>query len=312
MTERRRTTLDSERRPGGQGTQHDKGENRFQPGDQARVRRCRVSHDLHRRSGHAGHRALAGERIDERAGGREPMGRRLGHGTPDRQIDERRQRRLDGGRGGHFGRQVELHEILHLDRLERAVASEHLEGHDAQRILVSAGIDFFPAPLLGAHVAWGPDHRSGDERRIADAQTFGDTEVGDHGVPAIADQHVGRLDVPVHHSLSMGVVERVCDITQNLEGVLEVERLVAGQHVFEGATAHQAHGVEGDRIALADGKNRHHVRVVEAGGKSRLAFEPRERFGRENGVEGEDLERHLAVERLLVGTEDNAHATAAQ
>ena len=45
--------------------------------------------------------------------------------------------------------EVQLHEVLDLDRLEGTVPGQELESHDAERVLVRARVDLLTTPLLG-------------------------------------------------------------------------------------------------------------------------------------------------------------------
>ncbi len=71
------------------------------------------------------------------------------------------------------------------------------------------------------------------------------------------------------------------------------------------------HRVKVDAALAADREDRHDIRVVQLGGGLGLDLKPAQLLGIERGREGEHLERHLAVERDLLGLEDDAHAAAA-
>jgi hypothetical protein len=62
-------------------------------------------------------------------------------------------------------------------------------------------------------------------------------------------------------------------IAQDVEHVLDVEHVVAGEDILERAAAHQSHGVERDGVPLADREDRHDMRVVESGRELGLALE---------------------------------------
>jgi hypothetical protein len=73
----------------------------------------------------------------------------------------------------------------------------------------------------------------------------------------------------------------------------------------------ELHGVVVDALFAADGEDGDDVGVVELRGGLGFYLETAEVEGIEGGGEGEDLEGHAAVERELLGLEDDAHAAAA-
>ena len=71
------------------------------------------------------------------------------------------------------------------------------------------------------------------------------------------------------------------------------------------------HRVVVDAVLLADGEDRHDVRMVQLGGRLGFVAEAGDLPLVEHRGERQDLERHAAVERNLLGLVDDAHAAAA-
>jgi hypothetical protein len=118
---------------------------------------------------------------------------------------------------------------------ERVSAGEHLVRDDAERVEVRAMIRRRVAHgLLGRHVRRRPHRDAGGgeirvrRRRVlcGGGERLGDTEVGDHSVPA-RQQHVLRLEVPVHDTPAVRVPERVGQLAHQAHRVRQRERAIA-------------------------------------------------------------------------------------
>ena len=79
----------------------------------------------------------------------------------------------------------------------------------------------------------------------------------------------------------------------------------------EAAALDVLHRVERHAPLGADGEDRHDVVVVQAGGGLGLELEPLELAGVERRGHGEDLQRHAAVQRPLLGLVHDPHAAPA-
>ena len=90
-----------------------------------------------------------------------------------------------------------------------------------------------------------------------------------------------------------------------------VELPQLADHLGQALALDELHGVVVHAPLAADGVDRHDVGVVQAGGGLGLELEPLELPGVERRGEGQDLQRHAAAERDLLGLVDDAHAAAA-
>ena len=93
--------------------------------------------------------------------------------------------------------------------------------------------------------------------------------------------------------------------------VQAVEPAQLGDHRGQGLAVDELHGVVVHAALAADGVDRDDVRVVQAGGGLGLDLEPLELPGVERRGERQDLQRHAAAERDLLGLVDDPHAAAA-
>src|SRR5216110_3042038 len=89
---------------------------------------------------------------------------------------------------------LSLHDALPIS-LERELAGEHLERHDAEGVDVGAPVQRSPADLLRAHELRRAEDDAGRrqlrDRRIG-AALLGEAEVHDHGAvttPVLPDEH---------------------------------------------------------------------------------------------------------------------------
>ncbi len=96
-------------------------------------------------------------------------------------------------------------------------ARQHLVQHAAQGVDVRPGVCPFPPGLLGRHVVRGAHHHAGGRhgrQRLAP----GNAEIGHFRSSIGRDQHVLGLDVPMHHTTSVGGREAVCDLQSKRGG----------------------------------------------------------------------------------------------
>ncbi len=103
---------------------------------------------------------------------------------------------------------------------------QHLVDHARQAVDIGALVQLGdPHRLLRAHVARRADRHPGARQRlpIEGADRPGDTEVGHDGVP-VRQQDVLRLDVTMHDTLSMRVIEGRRDLPRDAHGRAQLHR----------------------------------------------------------------------------------------
>ena len=112
------------------------------------------------------------------------------------------------------------------------------------------------------------------------------------------------------HALFVGDLECGGDLPCDVEGVVERKRpaLELLGEVFAG---HVLHRDEGDPLVLVQAVDGRDPAVVQRGQQPRLAFEARAPVGIVGERGGEDLDRHVAVERRIPGLPDHTHSALA-
>jgi hypothetical protein len=100
---------------------------------------------------------------------------------------------------------------------ERRAQGEELVQKAAHRVQVGARVDGVSHRLFRGEVLRGADHHGG--LRHADVPCVtGDAEVHDLDLAGPGDHDLGRLDVPVHDAVLMGMGERLQNAGRNLQG----------------------------------------------------------------------------------------------
>ena len=146
------------------------------------------------------------------------------------------------------------------------------------------------------------------------AHRLGDAEIGDHGL-AVLDEHVLRLDVPMHEALPVGIPERPRDPAHDLDGIRHRELSLPGQAGAQRLAGHVRHGVveqaAGGKEGLAGREDGHDVGMLQAGGHLDLAPEP---IGAHAAGElgRDDLDHDPSAQRLIGREEHARHAAAAE
>jgi hypothetical protein len=189
----------------------------------------------------------------------------------------------------------------------RLLPGEQLEQHDTGRVDIAAGIAHLAGDLLGGQVRDGA-HEHARLGVVRARHAPGQAEVGDLDPAVLGQQHVLRLDVPVHDP---GLVRRGQAGQHALD---DVERLPGGeppslvQELAERTAGHVLHReiqVAAVGPLVVDG---HDVRVRQLGHRPGLADEP----GREVLVGGQlgvhDLDRDGAVEPGIDAQVHGGHA----
>ena len=239
--------------------------------------------------------ALLGAREDRAVQGPAQLEREVAPQAP-----QRRQARPDpprGGRGAAAAHGVD--------------AAERLVDDEGQGIEVGLLAHLSPGRLLGRHVGQRADDVARDGQRVV-ADHAGDAEVRQlgHGRPVVrpvGHDHVARFDVAMDDAAAVGVGQRVGQGDTEAQHVA-VGELAVAHELRQRAPAHElGDEVEGLVVAtgLVEGDD---PRMRQARRRARLPLGPcRHRVV----VHGDALDRHGALEALVLGQPHHAEAARA-
>jgi hypothetical protein len=223
---------------------------------------------------------------------------------------------------GDLGRS--LHRIvrrLHHDfhgglAFEGQAPGQNLVEHDAHRIDVGPPIDGFGAAhLLRAHVGRGSDDPAFRGEGLCDIgpHPLGQAEVRHVRLVPAVDEDVGGLEVPVDDPQFVGVVDGEGDVPEDHDLLPDRDRALPPP-LRKGLTLDEFHGDVAPAVDDARFIDRHDVGMFEFRAEARLADEAFlfERLLLPLGVRAreEEFQRHPAVQVVVVGLVDDAHAAA--
>ena len=142
------------------------------------------------------------------------------------------------------------------------------------------------------------------------ADRLRDAEVGDDG-GALSKEHVLRLDVAMHHALTVRVRERLGDVAQNGNDVVQRKQPVSIEPRTERLAINERHRVVEQLATDRRGEQRHDVRMLEARRQldlttKTLGADPLRELG------CEDLHDDASAQRPLFGKKNARHSTTAE
>ena len=166
-----------------------------------------------------------------------------------------------------------------------------------------------PLRLLGRQVLGSAHDRAG-LGHLGGAGA-GDAEVGDLGVTEVVDDHVVRLEVAVDHAVAVGEARGLEDLRADVDHALLCQRRLGGHDVLERAPREVLHRDVVGALVLAAVEDAHHVRVVEAGGRLRLAAEALHELLVLREAPVQHLDRDLPAEVAVLSAVDVRHSAGA-
>ncbi len=194
---------------------------------------------------------------------------------------------------------------------ERRLAGEALVEEAAERVDVGAAVDLFAADLLGGDVVGGAERAAGAERGCRVAEVAAQPEVGKIDMPVLVEQHVRRLHVAMHETTGVSGVERARDLLHDPNGPGRLER-PAAQHDLQVAAHDEAHHDVELPVDLARVVDRHHVRMLQRRSHPRLRQKPLPKRDVLGEMRRQQLQRHIPVEREIMGPIDHTHPATSQ
>jgi hypothetical protein len=190
-------------------------------------------------------------------------------------------------------------------RGERQLARRPLIQQDAQRVQVGSSVDRPPLQLFRRQV----EDRAGDDPVARDARggRQRQAEVGQLDRPFGRSQDVLRLDVTMNDPLLVGVAQRQAQLRRHGDRLGQVGRRPAEERLAVDQL-HDDVGLAVDFAGVVDG---HDVGMVEAGRQAGLVQQPLAVIGGQVRL-AHNLDRHRAVQQLVVGSADDGHPAAAE
>ena len=241
-----------------------------------------------------------------------PVGRNLRERGRDRLVD-----RLRYGRAQHAKARRLLGEELGDERLGRRagygrLAGEHLVQHGGHGVHVAARVDgSIGDGLFGTHVLRRADRQTALRQPVPPRvpHRHRDAEVGEHR-EALVEQDVLRLDVSMHDTLSMRVVERRRDLPRDVERLVEVKLPLAIELGAQRFAADERHHVVQKPVRRPGVDQGEDVRMIEPRADADLVQEP---LAAEHGGElrTQHLEGDVALVLEVMGEKNRCHPARA-
>ncbi len=201
---------------------------------------------------------------------------------------------------------------------KRDFAGEGLVQSDAQGVDVGAGVDGIGLTnLFGAHVGGRAGHLA-VARQVAALAEAGQSEIAESGAEAGRAGFVGlqedvaRLDIAVDQAGRVGGRQGLRDRGQQRDRLAGAQSLPRSNVAAQRRPGHILHHEVGQVGAVAhDRVDADGVGVAKTGGRSRLAQETLSRH-LVCQFRPQYLDRDVALELVVVGQKDDAHAAAPQ
>ena len=229
------------------------------------------------------------------------MGRIAGEGLVDQVDQPDRQRRSQVSEVGRIALQAGERGVGIGLAQEWHASGEALVQHQPERVQVGATIEAATAHLLGREVLGRTHHDVvAGEVLVARFETLGDAEVGQQHPSVGRDEDVARLDVAVHESGAVRLVERTGDRRADVDRQFGTEPLLRIEQLAQTLAVDELHH---DRLAAFVDDDVVHgddVGMTEAGDGDRFAPESLGDDRIAGQIRLQPLDRDLAVE-VVVG-----------
>ena len=263
----------------------------------------------------AGARGLELEHILEVGDHLGVVGVAVGLALRRRGLDHRRQR-------GRDLRPLDLDvgkllaDVLHRDRHlvlagERNLAGQHLVQHDAERVEVRLAADVPSERLLGGDVVGRAEHTAVGRQSVL-LERPRDPEVGHLGRALVVDQHVLWLDVAVNDVLGVRQAECARDLDRVRDRLGDRQAPVAADPLLERLALdvfeHDVGAGVGGIAVVTGVDHADDVRMRQTSDGSCLAPEPLQLVGIGRHLAVHQLDRDLALERLVERPVHRRHA----
>ena len=192
---------------------------------------------------------------------------------------------------------------------DRLLTGDQLVEDEADREEIAAAVELSRADLLGRHVVRGADDRAA--RGGAETGEAGDAEVHDLRRPPVGQEHVRRLHVAVDDAVLVRVAESPQHLQDERQRRPRIRPNAGADRLGEVDALQQLERHERSAFVFPELVDDHDVRVGQPRGGLGLPKETRPRLAIGDAVR-HHLERHLAIEAVVVGSVDRAHRSPAE
>ena len=197
--------------------------------------------------------------------------------------------------------------------LEGGASGDHREEDAAQTEQVAPRADRLAADLLRAHVRGRADNLAGRGHLGQVELDQGEAEVRDLHPPATVNEHdVGRLDVPVDHTLKVRRLKPLGDLHADPQHLPRIELGARLDPYLERATDEALHYQVRQAVLLVDRVNRDDIDVADRRSRAGLAQEPSPRPIAVGLKRTDQLDRDDAIELRVEALEHDPHPAAAE
>ena len=146
-------------------------------------------------------------------------------------------------------------------------------------------------------------------REVLGSKHAGNAEVHHLDTAAVGDHQVRRLEVAVYDTAAVRVAKRIEHLDAEVRRLRWRERTEAVRQIVERFAAHEFHHHQQLVVLMMQFVDRGDAGMVQARERHRFAAEALEHLGvAQIGIQ--DLDRDLAVERLVDRLVDDAHVRA--
>ena len=217
-----------------------------------------------------------------------------------------------GAQVGHGAVDMGAQDVEGLFAIKRRSAREHLEQDEAAGVEVGAAVDGAAGDLLGAHVLRRAHQHAGlcEPRRAV--VVAGDAKVDDHDLAGVVDQHVGGLDVSVHHALVVGRGEGCTHGAQDAGGFVGGEDAAGADAVFEHLASDVFHHEEAVVAVLRKGDQRHDPRMIQRRQRPRFEHKALTQIAVARQPRRQHLHRNALAADAVNSEIDGTHAAATE
>jgi len=198
-----------------------------------------------------------------------------------------------------------------IEIAEGRFPGRHLVQETAETVDIGPAVQVFPLDLLGAHVMGGADEHPCLGKSCV-VYCLGDAKIHHDRLTLFVDEDVLRLDVTMHHSPLMGVLEGETHLYPEPCGHLRVERSALKDELGERNTLDVRHGVVGESALAVDIMNLYDIGMREVRGDLRLAEKPEGEVFIERQLLREELQRDQTLEAVILREKHDSHPPAAE